>query len=65
MLNIEFMIVIAQLCLSLNNSPEAVKQSVKCNQQMIKCVDKTVRRQTIFNGGKAVTECYAEYELSR
>ena len=65
MVSMEMIIVIAQICLNNGNSPQAVAESVKCNQEIIKCVEETYHKQFIKNQLTALNHCHIQYELNK
>lgn len=65
MVSMEMIIVIAQICLSNGNSPQVVAESVKCNQQIVSCVEQTYHKQFIKDQLTAFNSCHIKYELEK
>lgn len=65
MLNIETLILIANLCLPATNLDRDVKNSIQCNDFMIKCIPDTYKRQFVKDEIRAFNSCYIDFEVSK
>lgn len=62
MLPIEALILIANICISPSTNEYDTARSVKCNQHILECMPKTLKKQFIKDGTLAFNQCYIEFE---
>jgi len=65
MLPVEILILIAQVCLSPTKLDIDVKNSIKCNQYMIECINTDMRTSRLPLTGVSFSKCMVQQELEK